>query len=540
MRRRARVSKSEGAERWETWWEYNAERFLRVRTRITEDRVVSGSVDWLLGRRRRSHGAQSERPGRPEIHRVVRPTLREAAGDDAFIVRSSAVIALGKAGDPEDLALLVRCLRDDHQEVSESAALALGILREPAGLAPLVEVLEDTARGRSLVGRPAGVPLRTRVHAAVGLGFLGTADAVAPLLRAVARWEAEPSRDVPIAAILGLGLLGPLAADAVEPLVEVVTAGRADDWIRAQATAALGRIGSRSLVPLLRRFLLREAADVRRSAVLALGLLATEDDEVTLHFLGNEIRKGRDLQSRCWACLALARIGGPVARKTLKNVIANESDSLQAFGALGGAILGRESGDPGTIDAMLREGLDRARSASVRGAFALASGILHDNEADDRLLRILVGERSPSLRGRAALALGMNEAYLHVGRIRRVVEESYRDPELQGDASTALGILGDATVISLLLDVIEDPRSGCHARTAALFALARVGDRSAIETLAGLVRDGRRVPDITRAVATTALGAIVDEGPIPVMRRLSIDANYRALPTTLADLIEIL
>jgi HEAT repeat protein len=66
------------------------------------------------------------------------PRLREVAlHDEEAFVRSWAIGALGKIGDPEDVALLVPLLEDSSWRVRAGTVLALGCLGDARSLQPL-------------------------------------------------------------------------------------------------------------------------------------------------------------------------------------------------------------------------------------------------------------------------------------------------------------------------------------------------------------------------------------------------------------------
>jgi HEAT repeat protein len=527
-----------GYERWEYWWLFQRDSYLRLRERISRQPVVSGSADWLLGKRSKEDASLAEPPSHRAISRRVVPLLREALGDPFFDVRASAVIALGKTSDPSVLPDLIAALRDPRRSVSESAALALGMVGEREAIGPLRALVFDTPEGRRLVGRPQEVPYRTRALAAVGLGLIGDESVVADLLEIARSSRKEAHRDVPIGAIVALGAMGPQAADAVPELARFVTSPREDDLVRSYAVTALGKIGDRSVIPILRGLLQRGGGlHVPRSAVIALGCLAPSDDVITVGLLRNVIAKGGDPQAAHWACIALGRIGGPIAERELKRLVAGESGSLQAFGALGLGILHRDEPVPLTAT-YLREGLARAADSSLRGAFAIAIGIAGAREAEEDLLRILVAEGNPALRGYAAVALGMIRARAAIPEIQSQLREADADPDLQRSLAVALGLLGDRGAVGLLVDLLRTSRNE-FARSSAALALGTIGDHTAIESLGAIVLDRDGSPDTVRSRATSALGLVAEPTAVPLLHTVTREMNYRGFVETTELLVRL-
>lgn len=119
-------------------------------------------------------------------------------------VRKVAAYALGQTGGSEATAALIIGLRDKDMEVRGAAAVALSRTPDGAAIAPLIVALQDKS---SFV----------RAHAAAALGINGRA-----------------------------------AAQAVPPLIKVLTTDE-DHEARRQAAEALGQIGEPSALPALER-----------------------------------------------------------------------------------------------------------------------------------------------------------------------------------------------------------------------------------------------------------------------------------------------
>ena len=80
----------------------------------------------------------------------------------------------------------------------------------------------------------------------------------------------------------------------------------------------------------------------------------------------------------------------------------------------------------------------------------------------------MLGNNSPSLRGYAAVALGMMRARAIIPQIKQVVKERVKDPDLQRAAATSLGLMGDNDVVNVLSEVIDAPKTEYVQSSAAL------------------------------------------------------------------------
>src|SRR5262245_44367324 len=84
----------EGYERWEFWWEYNKEPFLRLKERIHRGSVPSGSADFFLGASSKSDASDTQKATSGQIESKLIPGLIDACSDKFFDTRAAAVIGL--------------------------------------------------------------------------------------------------------------------------------------------------------------------------------------------------------------------------------------------------------------------------------------------------------------------------------------------------------------------------------------------------------------------------------------------------------------
>jgi HEAT repeat protein len=174
---------------------------------------------------------------RPEASRAAAVALK----DSSPMVRATAARAVLAVGSDEAAALILPLLNDRDEFVRREAAYALGLSRSRTAVNALVDALEADKK-------PS-----VRGAAAVALGEIGDARAVAPLSAALSRLVPAPD------------LFSRIRRRKVEE----------DEFVRRAAAVALGQIGSREGVPALIEALTNERtpADVRRESARALGLI---------------------------------------------------------------------------------------------------------------------------------------------------------------------------------------------------------------------------------------------------------------------------
>lgn len=221
----------------------------------------------------------------------------------AATLETAAPRALGREAD-EALPELLSYVRGRDAALRAAALQTLGRLGDPRGLPTLVGALQ-------------GPSVALRRAAAAGLGGLDDDRAVAALIRALG---ADEDALVRAEAAWSLGRLGRHLA--AEPLL----AALADPGfpVALQAAAALGRLGLRPLGDRLARALAKADPRVRGNVALALG---------RLRYAGARARLGRLAQEdpaapvRAAAARAIARLGGPRSRATLRGLLDREMDA---------------------------------------------------------------------------------------------------------------------------------------------------------------------------------------------------------------------
>jgi hypothetical protein len=584
--------------RWEFWWEFGKDPFLRLRDAI-HAASRSAEDDVLPTGRFAFTRAAVEPPRAADLDRVAQvlvATLRQARDRDTV---SGCMIALAKIG--RDLPgttladLFAPWLRGGDQELRETSALALGIAGQLRAdvVDRLATLVRDDAAGRRSSGDVA-VNERTRAFAAYACGLLlaragadsVTATALAePLLEIVAAPTVH-GRELRVAATESLALLPRELADPAGKLLRARIVTTLGSWYRAElgpgerllqahVPTAIARLlperdGTAAFWQQLFADDLRAGIDtaagttvprrgdnlfVAQSCALALGSMTApwngnadgDADAAAARTLLDAYRKHRDQQTRSFALLALARIGGATARQTLLVELERSGRALEqpwcamALGVLHARAVEsavREHRDP-PRDREVAEALTRAftgaRNPSSIGALAIALGMAGDEIAADRLRDALTANRQrDDVAGYVALGLGLLRDRRAAAEIRSVLAASGRRPFLMMQCVRALGLIGDFAAAETLCAELERGDATLAKLSAAASALGQIGDRRSIDPLLHMLANEALTP-LTRAFAAVALGSICDKDPLPWNHVFASFTNYRAATETLTD-----
>ncbi len=587
---------------WSFWWEFNKDPYLNLKSKVHEESKQTGSEGFFLGHGGRDQSKNSLRPSQEQIRQSVVPALlaaleRETSND----IVTGCLIALAKIGDaPSETGqsqfqpVLARFLSDKNQEISETAAVALGILANPASIEPLADLLGDSREGRELVGQPE-VGYRTRSFAAYGLGLIGAAASAAEdrvrivrILRQVLEADDTRTRDLKVSCVIAMGLV-PLETleSSVKPekegaLPESSRAAQLDYLlafldsedenylVRAHCPTALSRLMTglpasmraqyreRIATDLIARIgsKAREPAELVQSAVLALGLLGTNDggdplDQRIRAALIAVQKNVSDVQARHFAMIALAKVGGASGGSDPETGIDQAADALLAQLADGKAsvkpwaglacgvlaeLLNRnpvQYSKVGALQVAVRTALEEQKSPSDLGAYAIASGIMEDRESKDILLRHLASAKDDEARGYVAVALGLMDAREAVVQINRIVDESKYRPELLRQAAIALGLLGDKDLVAKLVTLLQESK-GLATQASLSSALGFIGDKNSIAPLVQML-ENQDITERARGFAAVALGIVADKEMLPWNSKIALDLNYRAATQTLTN-----
>jgi HEAT repeat protein len=513
--------------RWESWWQENREDLLRVAERVDAAKAMA-ITPGDDGPSKAPDAAAKRCAGAAVVRDDVMPHLLWALREDDFDMRSSAAIALGKAGDARAAEPLKDAAKHDERgEVRRAALLGLGILGRRQEFPFLCDVVADKK-----------ADLDDRAAAALAVGLLGGDDAAEFLEFFLERDVARPDlKNAAEAQFVGtvyaaLGLTG--SVEALRTLWRAADDEMLDPFLRAHAVLALGRLRDADSSA---RFvkLLAPGTDqqLRRAAVVALGRVATPSDGAAVRALSSVAATDRDPVARQFAVTSIASVRDPSVRSLLLDGFAAAGSPGKPLYAVALAIQGVTTAAPA-----IRAALKTEPSEDGRAGLCTALGMLGDRDSIPALEQELAPGPAPgTYRGFAAMALAVLSSTQSADVIwKRLPEE--KDARVWGDYCIALGLLGDVRVRGYLdrqLKGTEQVYDRCRA--ASCLGVLRRAD--AIPELVSIVHD-QRSPGIVRALCVVALGQIADVSVVPKLSRLAAGGGSTLATRVLAEATTIL
>jgi HEAT repeat protein len=497
--------------RWEFWWFYNRDPLIRLRAKIQDKARANAGAD-----------VPFELAADKERQESIIPRLIGMIEDSNPEVRAAAVQALARTRDLGVRPALFHELRDDQFLVRLSAVIALGVWGNTQALSRLEDIVKDDTR-----------ELQERHYAAVALGLIGGAATTESLRQLLAPAEfAKLPRFVQAALAYGAGITR--ENDNADPIRQLLaTKDTTDPEVLSNLVLALGKVGDPSDLPSLLKWLDAKDAQVRRSAAIGLGVLARKSTNAdVVERLRKSMRDDPDLVVRNFAAISIGYVGGPEATKALRAELQDGAKTVRPFAALALGL----AGDPESVELLLRL-FGSEPDPSQRGALAVALGLLRDGRAAPDLRKALPKEGEPVVKGYVALALGMVGDVEAIPELRKVFEGA-NDVELIPNTATALGLLGDRESIDLLIKRAQKEKNE-HVLQSLWFSLGLLGDKSAIAPLVESVK-GSQMPAYVRGYAVVALGFIADPEPVRAIARISADSNYTIIANFLDELFLVL
>jgi HEAT repeat protein len=577
---------------WQLWWSFNKDPYLRYgRINTGKSNTLGGDFYLGKGERIRTIGG---RASLATIQGKVVPGILAAmkdGGSNEFM--RGALLALAKIGAEKSTSNLEFTLNwfldgdNGNQLMNFTAPVALGILANKDSYEALAGLARDDEVGRKVYGRKVNDPMRA--FATYGLGLIGSHTTDANMRRRIVRDliacledEDSDNSDLKVAAMTAMGLV-PLevvendmvcfcgtckVADPdtslgsqVTYLLRYFTAdGEYDATVRAHTATTLGRLieaqpegMSARLKEVVTQFLVdslgkyaRQPDDVRRSAVLALGLIGDADRDKADVWIRNALtksaRRGDPIEKR-FALISLARSGArkgtgedpfsgtASTRKELLTALSKGKKDIRPWAALATGILGyhlRDEGgqmDPG-VDNALRIALGRTKKPDEVGALSLAVGLRGDREAATNLIGQLEKAKTEDARSYASLGLGLTGDASAVGPLQEALGGASEEPLLASRSGLALGLLGDTEVVQALLDTLGDTDDEA-TRKSIVQALGYIGDERSIDSLVAIMSDVNEDKEV-RTQAVVALGYAADRAALNWRSKIASGVNYLA------------
>lgn len=577
--------------KWEFWWEFNKDPYIRLKDAISAGGPETGSDDFYLGSTRRSEARDSLKPTEEQILGDILPALKKAIDSTKQRdINSSCMVAMAKVGkDHPDFKLVdvfTPRLKENDQEIRETAALALGIaaIADNNEMELLSGLALDNEKGRASSG--GAVNDRTRAFAVYGLGLVAhsknnmkiKADAFATLKKLLDD-ESVSNRNIQVAVINSLGLLNIDAStdegkDLLGKTLETLEGfylqklGPGQQLIQAHVPTAIAKLIGRNheqAAHFKRLFLddlsekgkvKRSANDFGRSCVLALGQLAlpydnkddkdNPDNEISKALL-ETYQKHKDLQTRFFSILALGQIGGEQNRTAMLKAFDSASKAQEkpwvslALGVYSFHKYDKQKKDKGAMEpdteiaSTLYSALRESKEPGLMSSLAVALGLAQATEAADHMVSLLLSNvAKEEMAGYLCIGLALMNHNRAITDIKGVVDQSTRRVDLLKQAAIALGKLGDKTVAEQLQKLMSDGEPNLAKLSAIASALGFIGDSRTIAPLKRMLFDDQ-LGDLSRAFAAVALGGVADKEPLPWNSKIGVNINYRASVETLTN-----
>ena len=573
--------------RWQFWWEFNKDPFIRLKEAVHATDAVTHSDDVFMGPSKRVEAKDTMKPSKNDILNTILPALKKAIDStDQRDINSSCMVAMAKIGmDTESIKILPifkERLNSGDQEIRETAALAMGISQMQEGELLLKELVLDTPAGRTMMGNRGDVDDRTRSFAAYGLGLIGYATSNVDLKRSIfdtlktaLEDKRVSSRNVKVALINGIRILRPQAeggnaenGDKAKKLLEDAKEllwayyskdlGVGEQLIQAHVPPAiatlLGRGGDTDgkykdafLKELLARDSKKQDA-ITQSCVLALGALAqpaevVKGDAKYSEGLLEYYQNGKDKQTTYFTLIALAQIGGAKNRAELMKVFTRARTLPKSWAGLALGVLAhkameanRSAGIDVEIGRLLLDGIREEKNDNVQGAIAVGLGLAKYVDGADEVRAMLEKyKRDDERAGYFCIGLALMNDTRSKELIQEIVKTSVRRPDLLKQAAIALGKMGDKSVTETLQQMLtDDPNPNVAKLSAVASALGFIGDRRTVQPLVSMLFN-EQVTDLARAFSAVALGGIADKEDLPWNSKVAVDMNYRAAVETLTN-----
>lgn len=564
--------------RWEFWWEFNKSHFLNLRVKVHTSGASTGESDIMQEIGQGAAMAMTSAPTHAQKINLIIPQLRELVeAVDNRDIAGGGMMALAKIQlDPSVSKLFKRYLKSPDQEVAETAALAFGVLQDATALPLLLALAEDTPEGRSLTGKPNGVPARTRTFALYGLGLLGasTNDAKLQLKITDKLWDILTSdqssyKDLRAACVISMGVI-PFQDPTrpVENLLAYLNDGNNDTLVRAHCPNAIAKIlaatgTSAPFHPLIQKAVENFAQycqgrkvknEIQQSCVYAMGMLVNPSEQfpidVAYAAITHVAENSRNKQAKNYTAIAMAHLGAQTgdasyrerAVRFLSDNMRKAKGGYDAWCGLGlGVMSFYVSEQGGAMPSIVERGVvDKFIGESNqqrKGAYAVSLGLMRAEIAKEDLRQAIDQSRDDAFLGYACLSLGMIGAGEYKDFLAEMVANSVRKPDLLKQASIGLGLLRDKGVVDQLIGLIQpdDQRKPSLAvLSAAATAIGFIGDKSSVSPLVQTMTDRNMTP-LARAFAAIALGAVADANQLPWNSIYSRDLNYRASVPTLTN-----
>ncbi len=579
--------------RWEFWWEFNKDPFIRLKDAIQSGGPQTGSDDFYLGSTRKSEAKDSLKPTDEQIQGEILPALKKAIDDTLerdFDIISSCMVAMAKIGtnhtDFKLIDVFTPRLKANNQEIRETAALSIGIaaIAGEQEIDLLVGLALDNQAGRKAC--ESEVQERTRAFATYGLGLAAYKTSsveiktkVFTALKHLVTDDSVSSRNIKVAALQSLSLLNlgsstdaekTLLADALKCLEDyyMKPLGSGEQLLQAHCPTSIAKLIGRNhdktdyYKDLFAADLAekgktkRSSNDIPRACAMALGQLCKPLDDKDekknadakyCKLLLDTYHDHKDQQTKYFSVLALGQIGGEENRTTLLKEFDKASKTQEkpwcalALGVYSFFKYDAQKKNNSTVEPerligdTLYQSLKQSKEPGLMSALAVGLGLNLNSEAADTMRDLMQQNvAKEELAGYLCIGLALMNDSRSKDTMLDVVKTATRRPDLLKQASIALGKLGDKRVADVLQGMMAEEATNLAKLSAIASALGFIGDQRTIAPLKGMLLN-KDLGQLSRAFAAVALGGVADKEALPWNSKISTNINYRAAVETLTN-----
>ncbi len=385
---------------------------------------------------------------------IAVPSLNKALEEGDYSVCENAVAALGKIGSEAAINTLIGVLEYEESDLRWSAVDALSEIGSEAAMNSLLRVLEDETSdvieygfyALSEIDAKAGADTLFRVltNRADSYSSKIVNDVLEEIAAEAAKgsvtreWIDKASDSYEIASEPE----GNFFAEAsIDTLIEALNHESAD--IRRSAVNALGRRGSERAIEGLNKTLKDANLNVCFSAIVALGKI---DSELAIESL-NEALKNKIPSVRKAAADALGKTRSKLAIKSLIEALHDKIYFVRKAAADALGKIGSEIAIQGLTIALSDE------NSNVRKAAADALGTIGSEAAIPELVKALEDADS-DVRLSAVYALGKIESETRISELVKALEHT--DSNVRWEAANALSKINSEVVIIPLIRSLEN------------------------------------------------------------------------------------
>jgi len=553
---RKRAGGYQGIDRWEFWWEYNKDSYLKLKNKIFSGTSVIGGSSFLVGRGQKDQFRTSNIATEQIVKSRVLPSLINSIQIDHPDIQDSSVLAIARVTRPQDAHLVMDTIREmlasTHQSAQQSACLSLGVLGSKSSIPLLKNLMFNTNEGKKLVGKHE-VPRLVSAFAAISLGLIGAEESVEDLIKIVENEEHTIQKDLVSCAITALGLMGVTNKneEIAEYLCKKLEDPRMDPAVKSNIPIALGKLYTPSSLDKIVSAFSKDKQNewIRQSCAIAIGQIATpEKNQEAVKHLIEYIRHGKDMMTKHLCFISLGQIGSKGAslmktHKVISKFLLSEIEkpsihSNTPWAALGAAINAMPHLEIQTdvIDVIASKFKD-TKDPSCKSALAISLGLLNADNHGKEIFKTLTSTRDKILQGYLCVGLGLMRYTEAAETIR---EYAANEPGffLRLQAAVSLGLMEDSHALPVLVEALKKGDT-LNLTSSAARALGQIGDASAIDPLTKLLID-KKSNDLARAFAIVALGMIGEKTILPWNTAISENCNYGACTTALNEVLDIL